>query len=97
MKQTILLAAVVLLSMTGRGQSKQDSLIADETWSIDLKASFKVLTFNKDIYDTLISAKENVIREVMISYGNPRRYSVYFRPEYKSEVLAFFDKLNKKR
>ena len=97
MKQTILVAAFALIAMAGVAQSKKDSLICDETWSIDLKASFKVLTFNKDIYDTLISAKENVIREVMISYGTPRRYSVYFRPEYKEEVLKFFDKLNKKK
>lgn len=97
MKQTILVAAFALIGMASMAQSKKDSLIAESTWSMDLKASFKILTFNKDVYDTLISAKENVIREVMISYGNPRRYSVYFRPEYKEEVLAFFDKLNKKK
>lgn len=97
MKKAILLVVVVMTSLAAFSQTRKDSLLADETWGIDLKASFKVLTFNKDIYDTLISAKEGVVREVMIDYGRPRRYSVYFRQEYKEEVLDFFLVLNKKK
>lgn len=90
MKQTILFAAIVLLTMRGHGQMIKDSLIMDQTYGVDLKGSYKVVTFRKDIYDSLVTAKEGLVREVTINFGTPKKYSIYFRIQFKEEVLDYF-------
>lgn len=93
----MLLAAIVLLSMRGHTQMIKDSLIMDQTYGVDLKGSFKVVTFSKKVYDTLTAAKDGLIRDVNINYTTPKKYSIYFRTPYKEEVLDFFLLLNQKK
>lgn len=96
MKKTMLVVMFFTIALVGHSQSR-DSLIADETWFVPLKTNIKIMTYNEEIYNKLTTAKENIIRDVMINFSTPKRYNIYLKAEYKEEVMKFFDTLNKKK